>query len=380
MARIEPGLERETVSVNLPQRKYSVVVGSGIVKDIVDYISYSAPSRTVVLLTQPPIARAHPSFLKSLEELLAGAGFPFHLVTFPSGERYKNINTVKKIYEKLLELGVERRDLLVAWGGGVVGDVGGFIAASYLRGIDYLQVPTTLMAMVDSSIGGKVGINLGEGKNLAGFFYQPKGVFCDVSLLKTLPRRELVSGMAEVAKYALVFQSSFYSFLLRNKQKLASRDETSLIRVISRCARLKARMVKEDELDLKDRRILLNYGHTLGHALERVTSYRELLHGEAVALGMLVAAKISEGMGLADEGLYGVHRELLESLGITSLPSFLPSSEEVMEVVRYDKKRAGGKLRMVLLRKVASPAIVEDPPERLIRRALEEVLKEEKGR
>ncbi len=378
MEGIEREPRREIIGVELPQREYAIVVGSGLVEEVARHIALARSGGNVVLVTQPPVARAHAPQLNRLEKLLGDEGFLFHRIAFPSGERYKNLNTVRKIYQKLLELGVERRDMLIAWGGGVVGDVAGFVAASYLRGVDYLQVPTTLMAMVDSSIGGKVGVNLGEGKNLAGFFYQPRGVFCDVDLLTTLPRRELVSGMAEVAKYALVFQASLYSFLLREGDRLATGEETSMIRVISKCAGIKARMVEEDELDLKDWRILLNYGHTLGHALEKVTAYRELLHGEAVALGMRVAAKVSAGMGLAGEELYRQHLDLLEGLGLVGIwPSTCPP-REVMEALRYDKKRARGRLRMVLLRKVARPAIVDDPPESLISQSLREVLKEER--
>ncbi len=281
----------------------------------------------------------------------------------------------------MLALGLERSDAVIAWGGGVAGDLAGFAAASYMRGIRFLQVPTTLMAMVDSSIGGKVGVDLPEGKNLVGFFHQPAGVFCDVGLLATLPEREYVSGLAEMAKYGLVFDASFCDRLREDREGLRARRADELVPAIAACAAVKARITVEDERDLAGSRILLNYGHTFAHALEAVTSYRSLLHGEAVALGMRMAARLAEDLGLAGRGLYREHLDLLGGFGLAGTARLEPRAvgfeEGMLASMAYDKKNRGGLLRLVLLKGIGDPVVLEKRPDRDVAAAVRAVLSEE---
>ncbi len=329
--------------------------------------------RNVALVSHPSIVRLHSRELEELERELFGAGLVMRRVLFRAGERHKNLSTVARLYRSFIDMGLERGDAVLAWGGGVVGDLAGFAAATFKRGLTLVQAPTTLMAMVDSSIGGKVGVDLPEGKNLVGAFHQPLAVFCDLSLLRTLPRREFISGLAEVAKYALVFDGGMCERLLEGARDELRERAGALEDIVSACAERKARVVEEDELDRKGRRILLNYGHTFGHALEAVTGYRELLHGEAVALGMLMAARLAENLGVAEKGLHRRHRELLEALGVRVEPPAV-RVEEVLAAMAHDKKRAGGRHRLILLQNPGKPLIMEEPPEREMAEAVREVL------
>lgn len=373
----------ERIAVNLLERGYGINIGSGLIGEIARAVDGLAGCRKVALVSHPSLARLHHTYWEELTEKLAEGGRGLHPVLFRAGERYKNLNTVKRIYRDLLVLGMERSDVVIAWGGGVVGDLGGFAAASYMRGIRYIQVPTTLMAMVDSSIGGKVGVDLPEGKNLVGFFQQPAAVFCDIALLKTLPRREYVSGLAEVAKYALVFDPSLYERLLKDRAGLPGRRVAELATIIAACAAIKARLTEEDERDLKGRRILLNYGHTFAHALEAVTSYRSFLHGEAVALGMRMAARLAENLGLAGKELYADHLALLKSLELVGFSRSQDPQGELVEMMTrsmaFDKKREAGSLRLVLLEEVGRPLVLTREPDSEVADAILAVLKEEAG-
>jgi 3-dehydroquinate synthase len=368
----------ERIRVDLPGREYDILVGSDLVSELAEFLK-DGGWRKVALVSHPLVLKLHHVQIEALVKELKLAGISFRIILFPAGERYKNLNTVKRVYNELISSRFDRSDLLLAWGGGVVGDLTGFVAASIFRGVEYLQVPTTLMAMVDSSIGGKVGVDLPQGKNLVGFFYQPVGVFCDITLLRTLRKRELRSGLAEVAKYGLVFEPGLCDLLKKERKQLLKVDVDLLIRVVSRCARIKAHLVQEDERDEKDRRILLNYGHTLGHALESATGYRSLFHGEAVALGMRMAARLADLLQLGGEDLYSYQLELLRGLGLAGLVRHPVSVERVMEAVTHDKKLKGGKLRMVLLEEVGKPVIVQEIPPGALRRAVQEVLKEEEA-
>jgi 3-dehydroquinate synthase len=373
----------ERIALNLPEREYGITIGTGLIAEIARAVDGLAGCRKVALVSHPSLARLHHSCWEELAEKLGKSGHSLYPVLFRAGERYKNLNTVKRIYQDLLALGMERSDVVIAWGGGVAGDLAGFTAASYMRGIRYIQVPTTLMAMVDSSIGGKVGVDLPEGKNLVGFFQQPAAVYCDIALLKTLPKREYVSGLAEVAKYALVFDPDLYKRLLEDSSGLLERRMPELVPVIAVCAAIKARLTEEDERDLKGRRILLNYGHTFAHSLEAVTSYRSFLHGEAVALGMRMAARLAENLGLAEKGLYADHLALLEGLGLVGLLRKEGLEDGLVDKMKrsmaFDKKREAGSLRLVLLEKVGRPLVLEREPDREVADSILSVLKEEAG-
>lgn len=351
-----------------------MTVGAGLAGEAADAVAALEGCGMAALVSHPRLLRLHRSHLEGLEGPLAGKGIALHRVTFPAGERHKNLATVNRVYRRFLELGLGRHDVVLAWGGGVVGDLAGYAAATWLRGVRCLQVPTTLMAMVDSAVGGKTGVDLPQGKNLVGAFHQPRAVFCDVELLRTLPRREYLSGLAEAAKYALVFDGGFYRRLLDAAPSLLGRKEPELASTVAACVSYKARMVEEDELDLTGRRALLNYGHTFAHALEAATSYRSLLHGEAVALGMRMAARLSEMMGLAPPGLLQEHEELLDALGQGGTITGELRVEDVLRGMAYDKKRRGGRLNFVLLKGIGDPVVVEAEPDLKVETAVREVL------
>lgn len=371
----------ERIKVNLPGREYDVTIGSGLMEVLAKEVDGLDGCRKIALVSHTSLEKKHRAAWAELTERLESGGRLLSPVLFPAGERHKNLNTVNRLYRQLASLGLERSDVIIAWGGGVVGDLGGFVAASYLRGIRFLQVPTTLMAMVDSSIGGKVGVDLPQGKNLVGFFYQPAGVICDTSLLATLPDREYLSGFGEVAKYALVFDPAFHAWLKRKAGVLLERGEKEMAAAITACAGIKTRLVEEDELDLGGRRILLNYGHTFAHALESATAYRKFLHGEAVALGMRMAARLAARLDIAEDGLYQAHLELLEALGLTGLfgeRSDTPAlSRDMVERMSFDKKREWGEVRLVLLERVGRPVTLRRMPDEEMASSIRQVLEEE---
>ncbi|MGH2590301.1 MAG: 3-dehydroquinate synthase, partial [Actinomycetota bacterium] len=282
----------------------------------------------------------------------------------------KSLQTMTALQRQLATQEAHRDDLVVALGGGSVGDLAGFVAATYMRGVPFVQVPTSLTAQVDAAIGGKTAVNLPEGKNLVGAFHQPVAVLADVSTLATLPEREYRSGLAEVAKYALTLDFELLALLERDPAPVLRRDPAALEALVARCVRAKAGVVGEDERDA-GRRLILNYGHTLGHALERVDAFAGRSHGEAVAVGMVFAARIAEARGSGPAGLAARHVRLLSSLGIES-GGGLPPADEVLTAMRMDKKYRGG-VRFVLLEEVGRPVVVDSLPEDLLRGALEEM-------
>ncbi len=373
----------ERIGVDLPGREYEILVGASLTEAVAAGAAALEGCRRAALVSHPALERLHGASWESLEEALRERGIALHRVLFQAGERHKNLDTVRKVYRRLLALGLERTDAVIAWGGGVVGDLAGFAAASYMRGLRYLQVPTTLMAMVDSAIGGKVGVDLPEGKNLVGFFHQPSGVFCDIALLATLPEREYLSGLAEMAKYGLVFDATLCERMRGARQGLRAGRKEDLVPAVAACAAVKARVTVEDERDLAGRRALLNYGHTFAHALEAATSYRTLLHGEAVALGMRMAAALSEGLGLAEPGLYREHLDLLAGLGVSGGERLGRGAaglqEAVLRGMAHDKKNRGGELRLVLLKGIADPLVLKRRPDRDVAAAVRAVLEEEAG-
>jgi 3-dehydroquinate synthase len=284
-------------------------------------------------------------------------GFQVTLICLPDGEEYKTTETVNSIYDSLIKEGFDRTSGLVALGGGVVGDIAGFAAATFLRGIPYVQVPTTLLAQVDSSVGGKTGVNHPLGKNLIGAFYQPRQVFIDVDTLKTLPYREFSAGMAEVIKYGMIWDEKFFFWIKRNQEKLAQLDPETLIGCIKRACEIKAEIVEEDEQE-SNLRAILNFGHTFGHAVENLAGYGEYRHGEAVAIGMYIAARASEKMGLCTFEHIGELKELLSRFHLpVDLPAF--SMEDYLTAMKRDKKNREGVLRMVLNKGIGGYQITE---------------------
>lgn len=309
----------DTITVGLEERSYKILFGHDVLAEAGNLCRELKLGSTVAVVTNPTVGAL---YLERVRSVLAQAGFTVHVIEIPDGEEYKNIETLKGIYGALIDRGLDRGAFIAALGGGVVGDVAGFAAATYLRGIPFVQLPTTLLAQVDSSVGGKTGINHEKGKNLIGAFYQPVTVLIDVATLNTLPEREFLSGMAEVVKYGISQDRELFEFICDNTEKLLDRDRDSLLTVVKRSCMLKASIVAQDERET-GLRAVLNYGHTFGHAVETLTCYREYTHGEAVAIGMARAAVISEQMGYADKGETVRIISLLENLGLpTELPPF----------------------------------------------------------
>ena len=265
----------------------------------------------------------------------------------PEGEEHKNLKSLSTIYDQLISARFDRHSCLMALGGGVIGDLAGFAAATFLRGIPFVQVPTTLLAQVDSSVGGKTGVNHQEGKNLIGAFYQPRLVLIDVKVLHTLPRRELLAGLAEVIKYGIIEDPRFFELLEKKLERILALDTELLLEAIATSCTIKSKVVEKDERE-EDYRSVLNFGHTIGHALESLTGYEKYLHGEAIAIGMAQAASISVHQGICDnESLQRIHRLITK----TGLPTELPSNiqpKELAEKMELDKKSEGGKVKFVL--------------------------------
>jgi 3-dehydroquinate synthase len=286
-------------------------------------------------------------YTEPVADSLVEAGAEVDILSVEAGEQSKAPEVAAELWEQMLDQGADRKSVVVALGGGVVGDLAGFVAATFARGLRFVQVPTTLLAQVDSSVGGKVGVNLPGGKNMVGAFWQPRGVVIDVDVLDTLPQREYRAGLAEVVKYGVIQDAEFFAFLEANVEPINSRDHAVLTRIIERCCRLKADVVEQDEREESGLRAILNYGHTFGHAFEAATGYEQLLHGEGVAMGMMCAARLAQRIGRVDAAFVERQRALLEAFGLPlTVPEVAP--DELIELMYRDKKVDRGKLRFVL--------------------------------
>ncbi len=322
----------EQVTVCLGDRSYPIYIGVGVLPEIGDLCRPLDLSGRGALITNPVVGRLYGHQVVSSFE---SAGIPLTLLEIPDGEEFKNLQVAGDLYERLLPLGLDRRSALVALGGGVIGDLAGFVAATFMRGLPLIQVPTSLVAQVDSSVGGKVGVNLPQAKNMVGAFYQPRLVLSDVHLLRTLPPREFRAGLAEVVKYGVVADKGFFEWFETNVAAILEGSEEALVRIVTTSCRTKAAVVERDERD-EGVRAVLNFGHTVGHALEAVTGYQQLSHGEAVAIGMVAAARISSRMGLCREEVPLRLARLLERIG---LPCAIPIDvEKLAKTISYDKK------------------------------------------
>jgi 3-dehydroquinate synthase len=335
----------KSITVGLGERSYPICFGSGILSEIGTLCHNQGLGTNVAVVTNPTVGAL---YYERVNQALVDAGFSVVMVEISDGEEFKNIETLKVIYDRLIASGLDRGSFIVALGGGVVGDIAGYAAASYLRGIPFVQVPTTLLAQVDSSVGGKTGINHEKGKNLIGAFYQPRLVLVDVATLDTLQDREYLSGLAEVAKYGIVLSRELFQLLADHVEGLLARDKECLISVIERSCRLKASIVEKDEREA-GLRAVLNYGHTIGHAVETLTGYTQFKHGEAVSIGMVQAAKVSEYMAYADrndtEKITGLLRSLLLPV---ELPRF--SASAYREALLRDKKVRDGGINFIFNR------------------------------
>jgi len=363
-------MERESPAgyiIKLEQvKRCPITVGDGIIDRMGSYFDLG-PYSSIAIITDRAVRRLYGQILiKTLE----AAGKKVHLFALPAGERAKSLNSVERGYRFLLENSIDRRGLICALGGGVVGDTAGYIAASYLRGIDYIQLPTTLLAQVDSSIGGKVGINFSGQKNMVGSFYQPRAIISDVALLKTLPPAEVRNGLAEVIKYGLAMDEGLFRLL---EQKEGKEFTTAELReIVMRCCRLKAGVVERDETDRTGERAILNFGHTTGHAIEAATGLKELKHGQAVAIGMAAAARISTLTGRLERSNIDRIENLLLRFGLPVRCQGV-SPEELASAIRFDKKTTSGRTGWVLLNGIGQGVTNQMVPEDLVIRVLKEV-------
>ena len=334
----------ETLNVDLGDRSYPIHVGENILPRIGVLMRTAGLRGKVAVVTNPTIAQL---YLDTVHDGLAASGFEMAAMLVPDGEEHKNLQSLATVYDRLIGGRFERQSCVLALGGGVVGDLAGFAAATYLRGIPYVQVPTTLLAQVDSSVGGKTGVNHQEGKNLIGAFYQPRLVVIDVTVLASLPHRELVGGLAEVIKYGIIEEPSLFGFLEREIEGLLRLERERLIHVVSTSCAIKARVVEKDERE-NDYRAVLNFGHTIGHALEAASGYQQFLHGEAVAIGMVKAAALSVQQGLCDQRSFERIRRLIQKTGLPlEIPSGI-SMQGLIQAMEVDKKSAEGKIKFVM--------------------------------
>ncbi len=302
-------------------------------------------------------------YADALGDQLVEAGYEVHVLVVDAGEASKNADVAIDLWETMLAEGADRGSVVLAVGGGVVGDLAGFVAATFARGIPFLQVPTTLLAQVDSSVGGKVGINLPEAKNMVGAFWQPVGVLVDVDVLNTLPANEFASGMAEVVKYGVIMDAEFFAYLEQHVDAINKRDPEVMQTIVERCCRRKAEVVQADEREESGRRAILNYGHTFAHAFEAFTEYGELLHGEAVAMGMVCASRLAERRGLLDADATRRQIELLQALGLPTEPIATDAdtdAEEIYRLMWHDKKVSGGKIHFVLPTQIGAVELFSD--------------------
>jgi 3-dehydroquinate synthase len=344
------------ISVSLENRSYNIVIDTNSIEYLSKFLDDKNYNK-LVIITDKNVANLH---LETLLSTLKDSKIPTETIITKAGEQTKSFHFLEKICEEILSKGIDRKSLIIAFGGGVIGDLSGFIASILLRGIDFVQIPTTLLAAVDSSVGGKTAINSASGKNLIGSFYQPKLVLCDLNFLKTLPERELRSGYAEVFKYGCIFDSKFFEFLEKNYKKIFSLDEQSLKKIITRSCEIKAEIVGRDEKE-NGERALLNFGHTFGHIFETETEYSsEILHGEAVALGMSMASKMSQNLGLLSQDDFLRINKHLENCGFVVDYKKIRKTwneENLINHLYKDKKTDGKNLTFILLEKIGLASI-----------------------
>ena len=345
-----------TIRVELLERGYDIEIGQGNLAAAGSFVAARLPCQHAVVITDEHVLAPHGALVA---EALRAAGIRVDLVVAPPGENSKSIAQAAELWNRMLQLAADRQTVVVAVGGGVVGDLGGFVAATYLRGIPFIQIPTTLMAQVDSSVGGKVGINLPLGKNLVGAFWQPAGVLIDTGTLATLPDREYRSGLAEVVKYGVILDEPFFAWLENRVAEILARDPDGVAHLIARCCELKARVVKEDEREETGLRAVLNYGHTFCHAIETVAGYGVYLHGEAVSIGMVCASRLACALGRVPAEFVQRQRRLLLAFGLPVEVANL-NSHDLLAAMQRDKKAAHGKLRFVLPSRFGHVELVGD--------------------
>lgn len=372
--------ESTSVTVSLGKRSYDIEIGSGILADsgrrfrgwLKDRSGSVPASPTALIVTDAHVGPLHAA---TVAASLAADGWKCQTIELPAGETSKSLEVVAQVYDRLIEMQADRRTVIVAVGGGVMGDLAGFVAATWVRGVPFIQVPTTLLAAVDSSVGGKTGVNHPRAKNMIGAFYQPWGVAIDLDAFQTLPEREYRAGLAEVVKYGVILEEDFFAELEAGVDRIQAREPEMLQRIVAASCQFKADVVEQDEFEQTGLRAMLNYGHTFAHAFETLCGYGVLLHGEAVSIGILYASRLAERRGMIDSAATLRQRSLLERLG---LPISLPpgaslSNEAILERMRLDKKTVAGSLRFILPTKIGHVETVTNVPETDVCAVLDEL-------
>lgn len=355
------------VNVPLGNRSYQIKIGAGLLDRLGKECSAFNFSPRCAIITDSNVGKV---YAKPAFNALVKAGFEPALIVVPAGETAKSFRSVQRCYDLLAGHRMERKSAIIALGGGVVGDLAGFVAATYLRGISFVQVPTTLLSQVDSSVGGKVGVNLRAGKNLVGAFHQPRLVLCDLDALRTLPDRELRAGLAEVIKYGIIYDAAFFAELERSLPALLRREVAALRRTIARCCEIKAEVVGQDETE-SGLRAILNFGHTIGHGLEAISSYGKYLHGEAISIGQVAAARLSQiRAGLRPEEAERIRQLFLRAGLPTQVKLSSVQRRNLFHAMRLDKKVSGGDIKFVLARRLGKVVWGQSVPPELIAKVL----------
>jgi len=353
--------------VPLGKRSYDIQIGTGLLARVGVQCARLGLGCRCAIISDTNVA---PRYGHSVRKALTQAGFAADLIIIPAGETAKSLRTVEACYYQLAKHRLERQSFIVALGGGVVGDLAGFAAATYLRGLPFVQVPTTLLAQVDSSVGGKVGLNLKAGKNLVGAFHQPRLVLCDLRTLNSLPPREYRAGLAEVIKYGIIYDAALFGRLERDLPRVLRRDPACLAAIVARCCEIKAQVVRQDETE-GGLRAILNFGHTIGHALEAISAYGKYLHGEAIAIGQVAAAQLSARvLGMPRQDAQRIE-QLFERAGLpTRVKLTAPQRRKLIAAMKLDKKVSSGEVKFVLVRRIGAVEFGQRVPSALIERAL----------
>ena len=351
----------QRLNIDLGERSYNILLGAGLLDKVGESLCRVLQPSRIVLITHPSLFQLYG------DKVLSGfkdQGWPADVIEVEEGETSKTLGQAEKIFDRLLELKCDRKSVLIALGGGVIGDLVGFVAATFQRGIPFVQVPTTLLSQVDSSVGGKTAVNHPKGKNMIGAFYQPCLVIADLDTLQTLPEKEFRAGLAEIIKYGVISDASLFDYLENNVEKILQLDKQCLEYIIKTSCSIKAEVVEKDERE-NHYRMILNFGHTIGHAIEALTSYSQFIHGEAVAIGMVYAAKLSQKLGKCKEGTPQRLDRLVRKCG---LPADLPdlNSKAIIESLYHDKKTMNHKIKFILVKEIGVVEIVEDMSEEKI--------------
>ena len=363
----ENAIEKIKIDLKEEKRDYEIVIGGGLLDSLAEYIGRVYAGKKIFLVSDENVIKFYGDRIKGV---LSGAGYSLTSFILPAGEEAKTSPYLKRGYDYLLEQNFSRDNLIVAFGGGVVGDLAGFLAATFMRGIPFVQIPTTLLAQVDSSVGGKTAINHPWGKNLIGAFYQPKMVIIDPELLRTLSTRELRTGLAEVLKYGFIVDRGLLEYLDSHREEIFNLETGPLSRIIHKSCNIKARIVREDEKE-KGQRALLNFGHTIGHALEAVTDYKKYTHGEAIAIGMAAAAELSYRVSGLDREEVDYLKKLLSDYGLPLSCQHGENLDEVYERLFFDKKVQNDSLRWILLKELGEAYIDDRVDNKIVREVLE---------